>query len=242
MVVLAVPLAASACTTADPEPGSDDAVAVFAAASLTEAVGDLAADFEAEHDLAEVELNFLSSADLATQIIEGAPADVFLSADEPSMARLVDEGLAADPRVFALNRLIIATAAGNPHGITGLDDLADDALVISVCGEPCPAGLYAAKAFDLAGVMVEPDSFEPDVRTVVTRVGTGEADAGIVYVTDLGTARDVEGVSIPAEHNVVAEYPIALVGEGSERARDFVAFILSEAAAPTLLEYGFEVP
>ena len=150
-----------------------------------DAFGEMGEVFSEENENSEVEFNFLASSDLATQIIEGAPADVFASADEANMDNVVAEGLATDPVVFVENRLSIAVQQGNPKSIATLEDLENQDLVVALCNEGCPAGRYALEIFDAAGVTVEPDSLEADVRGVLTRVGLGEADAGLVYLTDI---------------------------------------------------------
>src|SRR5665809_33232 len=209
-VLLALAGCSPAGSAADDGSGSNDpeTVTVFAAASLTDAFGEIASAFDEDHDV-DIEFNFLASSDLASQIIEGAPADVFASADETNMTRITDEDLAENPEVFVENRLAIAVPSGNPEGISSLSDLEDPGLVIALCNEECPAGRYAIEIFDGAGITAEPDSLEADVRGVLTRVGLGEADAGLVYVTDIAADPEVEGVEIPDEDNVVATYPIA---------------------------------
>ena len=214
---------------------------MFAAASLTDAFEEIATAFADGEDV-DVELNFLASSDLAAQIIEGAPADVFASADEASMARITHGGLAEAPVVFAENRMSIAVQSGNPKGIQSLGDLEDPELVVVLCNEECPAGDYAGEILDDAAVAIEPDSLEADVRGVLMRVGLGEADAGIVYATDVAADPSVEGVDIPEEHNVVATYPIAALKAAHGDARVFVDFVQSEPARRILGEYGFGVP
>src|ERR687891_834162 len=167
--LLGVLLAMAACSSEGSDNGGTGSnepqtVTVFAAASLTDAFDEIASEFTEVNANVEVEFNFLASSDLAAQIIEGAPADVFASADEASMERVTDEGLAADPEVFAENRLAIAVPSGNPEGISSLSDLEDPELVVALCNEECPAGRYALEIFQAAGVTVEPDSLEADVR------------------------------------------------------------------------------
>lgn len=217
-------------------------VTVFAAASLTDAFDELASEFGEANDNVDVEFNFLASSDLAAQITEGAPADVFASADEENMARILDEGLATDPVVFAENRLAIAVQAGNPEDIASLNDLENPELVVALCNEECPAGRYALEIFEEAGITVEPDSLEADVRGVLTRVGLGEADAGLVYVTDIAADPDVEGVAVPDEDNVVATYPIVALQGAPPEAAEFVDFVQSESGQRILSEYGFQLP
>jgi len=238
--LFAIAFAVAACSYGSDSSGSSSpgTVTVFAAASLTDAFEEIASGFGS----VGVEFNFLASSDLAAQIIAGAPADVFASADEANMARVVDEGLAGNPLVFAENRLSIAVPAGNPGGIESLSDLDDPDLVVALCNEECPAGRYAIEAFESAGISVEPDSLEADVRGVLTRVGLGEADAGVVYVTDIAADPDVEGVDIPEEDNVVATYPIVALDDAPEEASEFVNYVRSESGERILTDFGFQLP
>jgi molybdate transport system substrate-binding protein len=245
-VALGVYVCVSLVALALPACSADDdgvlVVDVFAAASLTDAFLEVAEQFTADHPRFEVKFNFLASSDLATQIIEGARAHVFASADEASMTKVIDEGLATDSEIFMLNRLAIVVAAGNPNAISGLVDLEDSELGIALCNEECPAGRYAREVFKKAGVEVEADSQEADVRGVLTRVGLGEADAGIVYVTDIEADPDVEAVDIAPSENVVATYPIAVLEEAPPAAEDFVTFLRSDVGDGIFEEYGFELP
>jgi molybdate transport system substrate-binding protein len=158
------------------------------------------------------------------------------------MARVIDEGIAAEPVVFAENRLSLAVPAGNPGDVESLDDLEDPDLVVALCNEDCPAGRYAIEVFERAGVAVEPDSLEADVRGVLTRVGLGEADAGVVYATDIAADPDVEGVDIPDEINVVATYPIATLEGAPDEASEFIGYVRSGPGQRILTDYGFGVP
>jgi molybdate transport system substrate-binding protein len=224
-------------------------VTVFAAASLTEAftaLGDAFADAEPDTDLT---VTFASSSDLARQIVEGADADVFASADTANMEKVVSAGLSVgEPVVFATNRAEIIVAPDNPLGIDGVDDLASDDLVVVVCAPAVPCGTYAAEVFANAGVDVTPDSLEENVKGVVTKVTLGEADAGIVYATDVlsaGTA--ATGVPIAADVNVLAEYPIAAVGDdhtsdGGAGAQRFIDFVLGTEGQEILAGFGFGAP
>ena len=246
--LLGVLLVFAACSSDEPTGGEGDeasepiSITVFAAASLTDSFGEMSEVFTEENENVEVDFNFLASSDLATQIIEGAPADVFASADQTNMDNVVAEGLATDPIVFVENRLSIAVQQGNPKSIATLEDLENEDLVVALCNEECPAGRYALEIFDAAGVTVEPDSLEADVRGVLTRVGLGEADAGLVYVTDIATDPDVEGVNIPEDVNVIATYPIAPIEGAPQAAADFVEFVLSESGRQILSDYGFQLP
>src|SRR4029453_4882660 len=153
---------------------------------------------------------------LATQIQQGAPADVFASADIPNMGKVKD--LVGTPQNFASNLLAIVVEKGNPKGVKGLDDLASPDLMVVLAAEEGPAGKYAKQILDQAGVTVKPVSQEDNVKAVVTKVSLGEADAGIVYVTDVTAGGDkVEGVDIPEDQNVTATYPIATVKASKNR-------------------------
>jgi molybdate transport system substrate-binding protein len=219
---------------------------VSAAASLADVFAELGSDFETAHPGVDVHLNLGSSASLRQQVLEGAPADVFASADTSNMARVVDAGeTTGDPVIFARNRMQIAVPAGNPARITGLDDFADDELLIGLCADQVPCGAYAREVLKNAGVTPSVDSDEPDVRALLTKVEAGELDAGITYLTDvLSTGGGVEGLDIPEDVNVLAEYPIAtLTGAPSPEVADrFVAFVLSGQGQAILDGYGFSSP
>ena len=234
--------------------GSDDSdasavhrdVTVFAAASLTAAFTEIGDAFMVEYPETNVVFSFAGSSDLVAQIGEGAPADVFAAADLSTMARVTDAGqTASEPRVFATNIAEIIVGAGNPSGITGVADLADADLIVVQCAAEVPCGKYAALIYENAGVTVTPKSLEENVKAVVTKVTLGEADAGIVYATDVTAAGDdADGVEIPDDINVVAEYPIATLAEASntEGAQAFIDFVLSEQGRTILGSYGFLAP
>ena len=199
--------------------------------------------FEAAHPEVVVTVNFAASSALAGQIAEGAPADVFASADEANMAQLTASGdIAGTPVVFAHNRLQIIVAAGNPEAIRSVADLADPALLVVTAAPQVPIGRYAQQVFDRAGVTVTPVSLEENVKAIVTKVTSGEADAGIVYATDVRAAgQRAEGVAIPDELNVVATYPIAVTEASPNRraARAFVDFVTGAEGQAVLAEHGF---
>lgn len=220
-------------------------VAVFAAASLTEALGELAERFEADHPGTTVTLNLGSSTALAEQIRQGAPADVFASADEANMAKLEDADLVGDPAAFATNSMAIVVEPGNPAAIRELADLGSPDLAVVLCAPTVPCGRYAQEVLDGAGVAVTPRSFEQDVKGVVTKVALGEADAGLAYLTDaLAAGRDTDRIAIPDDENAIATYPIAVVREaaGGAVARAFVEFVRSEDARAILTSHGFGAP
>jgi molybdate transport system substrate-binding protein len=223
--------------------GPGEELTVFAAASLTAAFTELGERYSAANGGAEVTFNFAGSQALATQIRQGAPADVFASADLPNMDKVED--LVGTPRGFASNRLAIVVERGNPRGVTGLDDLADPDLKVVLAAEEVPAGEYAKQVLDRAGVGVTPVSREDNVKAVVTKVSLGEADAGIVYVTDVTAGGDrVEGVDLSADQNVTATYPIASVkaSKAPERAQAFVDLVRSAEGQQVLEDHGFLPP
>jgi molybdate transport system substrate-binding protein len=219
---------------------------VSAAASLGAAFAEIAKTFEAAHPGTTVRTNFAGSSTLVTQVREGAPVDVLASADELSMQKLVDAGeVAGAPAIFATNRLAILVARGNPERIHGVADLARPGLVVALCGPEVPAGRYARAVFARAGVAVPESSRELDVKAVVTRVVMGEADAGIVYLTDARAAGDgVEGVAIPDALNVTARYPIAVLRRTKEAevAAELVRFVRGSAGQAILARHGFLPP
>lgn len=221
-------------------------IIVFAAASLSEAFEQIAEEFEASNPAVEIRFNFAGSQQLAGSLANGAPGDVFASADERQMEALADADLLAAPAaVFATNRLTIAVEPGNPLGITELEDLGDPSVALVLAAEEVPAGRYAREALTAARVDVSPVSLEEDVRAVLSRVALGEADAGIVYVTDVAAADGrVEGVVIPDEANVVARYPIAALADASdaETAQAFVAAVLGGLGRRVLADKGFAAP
>lgn len=226
--------------------GQDAELTVFAAASLAAPFTQLAADFEAANPGTAVRLNLAGSADLAAQILAGAPAEVFASADEANMARVVDGGLAAgEPEDIATNTLTIAVPPGNPAGITGFADLAGTGPQVVVCAVQVPCGAAVAKLEEAAGVTLTPVSEETSVTGVMGKVLSGEADAGLVYVTDVRAAGDsVQEVPVPEAQQTVNRYPLVqLSGPGdAELAESFVGFIRSAEGQAVLQEAGFGVP
>lgn len=219
-------------------------VLVFAAASLTAAFEDLAAGYERDQPDVEVSLHFGGSSQLAMQLREGAAADVFASADPTNMQRVVDAGLVeGEPVVFAHNHLAIVVRRGNPKRIAGLADLARADVAVALCGPEVPAGRYAREALQKAGVEVASRSDEQNVKALVAKVQLGEIDAAIAYVTD-ARAPDLEGVPLPAAHDVRAEYPIALLGAAPARQAGaaFVRFVTSPRGREILAAHGFAAP
>ena len=242
--------AAEATSTSEPPaspPPADSLsgdITVFAAASLTDAFEMIATVFEEEHPDVDIVFNFAASSELVAAIVDdGAPADVFASADQNNMDKLVDaERNDGEPATFATNSLEIIVESGNPLGIAGVEDLANPDIIFVTCDPAVPIGAYTQQVFDAAGVEVTPASLEENVRGIVTKVTAGEADAGIVYATDVLVAGDeAEGVAIPDDINVVAEYPIATVTEAAnpDGAAAFIDYVLGDEGQTILAEFAF---
>lgn len=216
---------------------------VFAAASLTASFNALGTSFHQANPMAGVDFNFAGTPTLATQIEQGAPADVFASADTANMDRLTADGYAAGTsKVFARNHLEIVVAPGNPKGITGLADLARPGVIYISEAPTVPAGKYSLQALASAGVKVTPKSLETSVTAVISKIELGEADAGIVYTTDIkGAGNKVQGVQIPVANNVVATYPIVTVKgtKNADAANAFISYLLSSSGQSTLATFGF---
>lgn len=217
---------------------------VFAAASLKVPFTQLAGQFEAAHPGTDVVFTFAGSSDLVTQISEGAPADVFASADTRTMDRLTEAGLAAGtPQDFATNTLAIAVPAGNPDGIDSFQDLASPGLQVVVCAEQVPCGAATQKAEQATGTTLSPVSEENSVTDVLGKVLSGQADAGVVYTTDVhGAPGQVEGVNFPEAAQAPNTYPITAVTDTSrpELAQAFINTITGEQGQKALAEAGFE--
>ena len=232
----AVLAAAGACGgDGDGGEGGRRGITVFAAASLTDVFGDIAAAFEATHPGVGVTLQFAGSSRLAAQIDAGAPADVFAAADERTAAQVGGRQVT----IFARNRLAIVTPPDNPAGVGGLDSLTGDGVVLALCAREVPCGALAERVGgpDLTAAA---DTREPNARGVLTKVLLGEVDAGVVYATDLAAAGDsVSGTVI--DHPARTSYPLVLLSDNSE-AGAFVDFVLSPRAQEMLAEAGFETP
>ena len=220
----------------------DGSITVFAAASLTDAFGEAADEFMADNPDVTVELNLAGSSALREQILAGAPSDVFASANLSNMDQVVEGGAADESDVFATNSLEIVVPAGNPGDVDGLDDFANPDLLIGLCAPEVPCGEFGREALANAGVTPAQDTDEPDVRSLLTKVSEGELDAGLVYRSDVLAAGDaVEGIELPEDDNVVAEYPIAVLTESgnAEAAEAFVAFLLGDDGQAILEAWGF---
>jgi len=233
----------SASTTA-PEKKLEGTITLSGGTSLTEALTQIGEDFSEIHPDVKVMFNFDSSTTLSTQILEGAPADLFAPADEANMKKLTDANLiSGEPKIFTRNELVIVTKPGNPEGIETLADLAG-AGVISLCGEKVPCGKYAAEALAKAGVTIDESSITrgQDVGATLTAVTDGDAVAGIVYVTDAAKAGDkVEAISIPEDVNVIATYPIGVLSGSAniEVAQALMDYVLGDEGQEVLADFGF---
>ena len=228
--------AESTTTTKSAETGK---LTVLAAASLSESFKELGRAFEAKHPGSKVTFSFDASSALATQANNGAPADLFASADQANMKKVTDAGNATGPKVFAHNKLAIIVAKGNPRKVKSLADFSK--LTFVLCAPEVPCGKYGAEALSKAGVKAQPKSLETNVKAVVTKVTTGAADAGIGYVTDAKAAASAEGIDIPDAQNVIAEYPIAVLKQSANAnlAYAFLDYILGPEAQAVLAKYGF---
>jgi molybdate transport system substrate-binding protein len=210
---------------------------------LTDSFKALGTAFQVANPQAKIQFNFAGSPTLVTQIEQGAPADVFAAADTTNMNKLKADGFAAGtPQVFAHNKLAIVVAAGNPKGITGLADIAKPGVIYITAAPTVPAGKYALQILANAGIKVTPKSHETDVKSVVGKIQLGEADAGIVYTTDvIAAGSKVLGVPIPDSVNVIATYPIVTV-KGAKNANlddAFIAYVLSAEGQAKLKSFGF---
>ncbi len=218
---------------------------VFAAASLKDSFEEIADEFEEQHPGVSVQLSFAGSSDLSTQIVSGAPADVFASADEDTMSTVRDESLiVGEPRIFATNTLTIAVPSGNPAGIRSLADLASREISTVLCAPQVPCGSAARTLQDLTGTRMSPVSEESSVTDVLGKVRTGQADAGLVYVTDIAAADGaVDEVPIPEASQVVNRYPIAPIKNSNEEmAEAFVGLVTGEYGQQVLSGHGFGEP
>ena len=238
--------ATTAPTTTSPKVTGD--ITVLAAASLTDAFKELGGAFESANAGAKVTFSFAASSALATQINQGAPADVFASADTANMDKLTASsgaGTAAPPVTFATNKLQIIVGKGNPKGITSVADLAKSGVIYVTAAPEVPIGGYAKQVLEKAKVTLTPKSLEADVKAVVNKVTLGEADAGIVYSTDVKAAGDkAQGVTISDDLNVIANYPIAVTKatKNSSAATAFVGFVAGTSGQTILAKYGFTKP
>ncbi|MEO3777972.1 molybdate ABC transporter substrate-binding protein [Micromonospora sp. B11E3] len=231
---------------AAPGDGVRGPVTVFAAASLTETFTRLGKEFEADHPGATVTFSFAGSSALATQINQGAPADVFAAASPATMATVAAAGNAdGAPTTFARNQLVVAVPKGNPGRVGGLADLARPGVKVALCAEQVPCGAAARTALDAAGVSLTPVTLEQDVRGALAKVRLGEVDAALVYRTDAtAAASEVDAVEFPESARAVNDYPVVVLRHAGNRAaaRAFVAYVLSDRGRAALTAAGFQAP
>jgi molybdate transport system substrate-binding protein len=233
---------ASSTASAPASSGGAAQVTVFAAASLTGTFTELGKAFEAAHPGTTVRFNFGSSATLAQQITQGAPADVFAAASPATMKTVTDASLAGTPTTFVRNKLQIAVPAANPAGVKQLKDLTDPKVKVALCAEQVPCGAAAVKALAAAGLQVKPVTLEQDVKATLTKVQLGEVDAALVYKTDvIAAAGKVQGIAFPEADQAVNDYPIATLTD-APAARQFVDLVLSQQGKDVLAKAGFETP
>lgn len=251
-IVLGIALVLAGCSSSSKSGSSGPAqlsgsITVFAASSLTTGFTALGKQFEAAHPGTHVKFDFDSSAVLVTQIQNGAPADVFASADSKNMTKLVDaSAVTGTPTVFAKNRMEIAVERLNPKHIATVSDLSRAGLIVVLCASEAPCGKYADQLLGQDHVTVTPKSREIDAKSTLSKVELGDADAAIVYVTDVkGDKGKVSGVEIPTDKNVVATLPIAALKatKNAALAAAWVEFLTASTSEQTLQQqYGFLAP
>lgn len=232
---------------------ASQSLSVYAAASLTDAFTEIGKSFEAEHSEVTVVFNFGGSQNLRTQIEQGAPADVFASANTKEMDILVAQNFVTPnvPQIFLTNQLVVILPRNNPAGITSLEDLSNPGLKLVLAAEEVPAGRYARQVLENLNsifggdykdrVLANVVSNEDNIRQAVTKVQLGEADASIVYVSDAVAVPELQKIEIPVDVNVLAEYPIAVLAEStnSNLSNDFIAYVLSTEGQTILKKWGF---
>ncbi|MFC3981342.1 molybdate ABC transporter substrate-binding protein [Streptosporangium jomthongense] len=244
-LALVLTTALSGCGSRDTSSGGATTLTVFAAASLTGTFTELGRVFEAESPGTTVRFNFGSSATLAQQIVQGAPADVFAAASPATMRTVTDASLAAAPVTFVRNTLQIAVPVDNPAKVDDLKDLTGPGVKVALCAVQVPCGAAAAKALDAAGLKVTPVTLEQDVKATLTKVELGEVDAALVYRTDvIAAGGGVRGIGFPEAGKAINDYPVATLTKAPAPglARRFVDLVLSPRGRDVLTRAGFEAP
>ncbi len=254
LVVILFTITLAACgspAVASPSAQKPTTLTVFAAASLTDAFNEIGKAFEAAHPNVTVKFNFAGSQTLRTQIEQGASVDVFASADMSNMSTLNSEKLVNTSQVFTKNQLVLILPPNNPANITSLQDLSKPGLKLVLAANVVPVGKYALQSLDQMNTAFGSDfktkvlanvvSNEQDVKEVVAKVDLGEADAGIVYVSDAIAAPKLKSISIPENLNVIAQYPIATLTNSANKgiANAFIMYVLSPDGQATLKKWGF---
>jgi molybdate transport system substrate-binding protein len=253
-VAIVATVLVSACGTSDntnpqsslTSAGLTGTVNVFAAASLTESFNQIGKDFEAANPGVRVTFNYGGSSTLATQINQGAPADLFAAASPATIKTVTDAGNGdGTPTTFVRNQLVIAVPKGNPKNIAGLADLAKPGVKVALCAEQVPCGAAAKQALDAAKVTLKPVTLEQDVKAALSKVKLGEVDAALVYRTDAkAAASDVDGVEFPESAGAINDYPIVVLKNAANKpaAQAFVAYVLSAKGNAVLTAAGFQSP
>lgn len=251
ILAAAVALASVSCGTDTGPDGASGSVPgetlrVFAAASLKDTFTAIAVQFEEAHDGTTVDLAFAGSSDLLAQLSQGAPADVFAPADTGTMGRAEDDGLVSgEPVPFATNTLTIVTEPGNPKGIESFGDLTRPEVTVVVCAPQVPCGAATVRAEEATGVELEPVSEESSVADVLGKITSGQADAGLVYVTDARAAGDnVTAVPFAGSADSVNTYPIAVLedSQNPDAAQMFVDYVAGAEGRKILADAGFDAP
>ena len=246
LIVALVPLIFLAACASSSESQEQITLNVYAASSLATPFAYAGLAYEKEHPDVKVQFNLGASSDLARFVQEGAPADVFASADITNMNKVESQDLLdSQSFIFATTYLEIIVEKGNPLNISSLQDLADPDLIFVTSNPEVPIGKYTAEVLEKAGVTVTPDSFESNVKGIMLKVARGEADAGIVYHSEvIASDGQVEGVKIPTEFNIVAEFPIGIVKNSAniKEAQRFIDYLLSPEGQSLLTQYGFQTP
>jgi molybdate transport system substrate-binding protein len=226
--------------------GQTKTLTVSAAASLTDVFNGLEKTFEQQNPGTQVRINYGGSSDLAQQIVNGAPADVFAAANTSTMEKVAKAGLVSgQPKVFVTNTLQIAVAPGDPKGIHTFADLTKPDLKVVTCAKPVPCGSATAQVEKATGITLKPVSEEPDVRSALTKVSTGDADAAVVYVTDVKSGGGkVDGVSFPEASKAINKYPIAVLKNAPQPdlAAKWVALVEGPVGQKALSDAGFGAP
>jgi molybdate transport system substrate-binding protein len=239
------PMQPAAPGSSTPNSAGGPGITVLAAASLTEAFNQIGKDFQAKYPGSKVTFSFGSSATLASQIVQGAPADVFAAASPATMKTVTTAGAANTPTDFVSNTLEIAVPKGNPHKITGLQDFSDESRRIALCAPQVPCGAAAVKVFAEAKVVPKPDTLEQDVKATLQKVASDEVDAALVYKTDVIAAGDqVDGIEFSEAQDAINTYPIATLKDSKNPvlAQAFVDYVLSHEGQTALAKAGFAQP
>lgn len=232
----------------EPESIGDDSSAgsasltVSAASSLTDVMPQLIADFQSRNPQVRITANFAGSSTLVEQLLAGAPVDVIATASEATLDKAVEAGLVAQPQVIARNSMAVVVPAGNPGGVSSLEDLQRPDLLVGLCEVSVPCGAAAAQVISASGVSINPVTQELDVRALLGKVVAGDLDAGLVYVTDARSAgQQVEVIAVPDSVNAVTEYPVSVVRNSTQQAwaQRFVDYLTTEPAQSILSEFGF---